>query len=310
METQIIEAPRPATPAPLARHQQVSLPLAIVEPRPHLSAALATATEKCKAALKDSTNTFHRYKYASVDSVIDTAKEALSGTGLSIIPTYEELRILAAGNQAFYLLDRVLYLSHSSGENVPLEIRGWPVILEKGKTLDKAYAAALSTSLAYKLRDLLQMPRGDREEDISARDDRKAEANGHATQPEASEPQPATPVPATNQPITQKQRDELASIYRSKQRTPQDVQTMLASIGLMAMDQLPQSQFDWASAILTHGQVQTEQVDRITALIVKRGLPQQTIDQRLKEKYGVDRLRLLTVPQACEVEHALLGTRT
>jgi hypothetical protein len=44
------------------------------------------------------------------------------------------------------------------------------VVPERGRPLDKAFAVALTTSLSYLLRDLLQMPRGD-EADMNARND-------------------------------------------------------------------------------------------------------------------------------------------
>lgn len=139
---------------------------------PKLSEALAAARDRCKAATKDSENAFHHYKYASADEVISTACEALRGSGLALIPVGEELTIVQAGARTFYALNRSLVLSHSSGEFTPLEVRGWPVIEERGRPLDKAYAVALTTSLAYKLRDLLQMPRGEQFGEMDQRDDR------------------------------------------------------------------------------------------------------------------------------------------
>lgn len=137
---------------------------------PNLSSAIALAREKCRIASKDKKNEFHKYSYASADEVINTAKEALVGSGLAIIPQLQEMTVVGAGNMAFHALNRTIFLSHSSGEFVPLTVRGWPVVVERGKTLDKAFATALTGSMAYLLRDLLQMPRGD-EHDMNARND-------------------------------------------------------------------------------------------------------------------------------------------
>src|SRR5262245_45471777 len=141
---------------------------------PNLSAALAAARDRCRSAAKDKTNSFHKYAYASADEVIAVANDALAGTGLAIIPQLQELTTVGTGSVACFALNRTVFLSHSSGEFVPLTVRGWPVIPDKGRPIDKAFAVALTSSLAYLLRDLLQMPRGD-EHDMNTRDDRGKE---------------------------------------------------------------------------------------------------------------------------------------
>lgn len=138
---------------------------------PELSKAVATARDHCKMAAKDGWNDYHKFKYSTADGVIETAKEALAFTGVAIIPHKQKMSILMVGNTAIYALDRTWLLCHSSGECVPMVLEGWPVIPEKGRPLDKALAVALTTSLSYLLRDLLQMPRGD-EAEMNARDDR------------------------------------------------------------------------------------------------------------------------------------------
>ena len=135
---------------------------------PKLAGALALTRARCKGTSKDSTNVHHNYRYASADEVIATASAALAGSGLALIRA-EELSVVGADQHAFYALDRVLILSHSSGEFVALEVKNWPVILERGRPLDKAYAIALTSSLAYKFTDLLQMPRGDQFDDVAPR---------------------------------------------------------------------------------------------------------------------------------------------
>lgn len=141
---------------------------------PSLAKALSVARDRCRAASKDATNTFHKYEYASAEEVIATAVDALDGSGLAVIPVSERMVILATSPQVTYALDRTLLLAHASGETCPIEVSGWPIIPERGRPLDKAYATALTSSLAYKLRDLLQMPRGNQfDDDVSAADDRQ-----------------------------------------------------------------------------------------------------------------------------------------
>src|SRR5262245_9576184 len=141
---------------------------------PKLTEALAAARDRCKGAARDGHNPHHGYRYATADNVIDTASEALAGSGLALLPAGQRLNVLGTPPQCMYTLDRTILLSHSSGEFLPLVVEGWPVIPDRGRPLDKAYASALTASLAYLLRDLLQMPRGI-DHDIAARDDREAE---------------------------------------------------------------------------------------------------------------------------------------
>ena len=85
---------------------------------------------------------------------------------------------------------------------------------------------------------------------------------------------------------------------------------MLASAGLKVMTQMPQSLLSWAATILTDGQIPVAQSDRITALINSQNIPWQGITERLKAKYGVERLRMLSKPQADEIERLLSSKAT
>lgn len=139
--------------------------------QPKLSAALSKAQQACKAVEKDSRNDFHRYAYASAESIIAEAKMAMAGTGLSVMP--HSPRMITNGPQQ--MLHRAVTIMHESGESVEMEPIEWPICPDRGRPLDKAYAAAMTTSLAYFLRDLLLMPRVDPSDDISGRDDRDRE---------------------------------------------------------------------------------------------------------------------------------------
>lgn len=156
-----------------------------------LAEALAKARAKCKAAHKDSQNTFHKYKYASAESIIDEAKAALEESGLALVPLTQEMSVVGQGNTCVYELRRLLTLVHSSGENLPVSIR-WPVIPDRGRPLDKAFASAITTSLSYYLRDLLMMPRVDPDDDMSGREDRD--------EPESPRPQKQAPPAKAEKP--------------------------------------------------------------------------------------------------------------
>lgn len=141
------------------------------KPISNLCAALAAAQKKCRAVAHDAKNEFHRYRYTSSEAIIEEAKQAFADTGLALLPLGPQLTKF--GEQL--TLTRSLLLMHTSGETIPLVIEHWPVIPDKGRPLDKAFASAITTSLAYFLRDLLQMPRCDPEDDISGREDRPKE---------------------------------------------------------------------------------------------------------------------------------------
>lgn len=302
MTTSIINTPQPAPmaqPPGLAELHSAVAPTAF----PNLAAALALARDRCKAASKDKENTFHKFWYASADEVIATAKAAMEGSGLSLVPTLDELIVVGSGTMAFYALNRVLMLAHSSGEFLVLMVRGWPVVPDRGRPLDKAYAVALTSSLAYKFRDLLQMPRGD-EHDVSAQDDTQTPLTPSPVQAAAAnKPQPQA-APATPARMSEASRQILLGLYREKGRTPQDVERMLASRNLKAMEQLPQSLVVWAMSILADGQITVEQSDNITSLVNAKRIAWDSINARLMKRYGVDRLSLLTQVQAQEVEES------
>jgi len=208
-----------------------------------LSAALATARDRCKMATKDKTNEFHKYRYASADEIILTAKEALADTGLAIIPQRQKMTVIGAGNQSSYALDRTIFLSHSSGEYVPLTLEGWPVILERGKTLDKAFATALTTSMSYLLRDLLQMPRGD-EQDMNARHDAPVKEKPAA---KPAEPPVAPPVTDPQSPAIL--RNDLGKLIRdvakAKDMEPDYVFQKLRDTLFHKFPDLPETTSGW-----------------------------------------------------------------
>lgn len=137
----------------------------------NLAKALSEARDRCKTAHKDSRNEYHKYDYASSEAVLQAAAEALHGSGLAILP----VRSWMTAIDSSLFLQRQFLVAHVSGECMPLELRDWPVIPERGRPLDKAYAGALTTSLAYFLRDLLGMPRVDPEDDVAGREDREPE---------------------------------------------------------------------------------------------------------------------------------------
>ena len=136
-----------------------------------LARALAKATADAKAVTKDKYNSFANYDYASAEVIVASAKEALSSNGLSIIP--QECLLDTSGPAL--ILRRKFMVLHESGESMicccdlPVEVKS-----SKGKNADKAMLAAQTASLNYFLRDLLLLPRYDKDTDIDS-DEREEE---------------------------------------------------------------------------------------------------------------------------------------
>lgn len=134
----------------------------------HLSweSALVAAQANMVAVAKDSTNAFHKYKYASADDVIAAARIALNDQGLALIRNWS-----VKFNEAGIWVDSQFSLIHDGSVGVfNAGTVPFPVIEDKGRPLDKALAGALTSSLAYFLRDLLLIPKDD--EHMDKRDDR------------------------------------------------------------------------------------------------------------------------------------------
>jgi hypothetical protein len=138
----------------------------------NLAKSLAAAQQRCRAASKDSRNSYHGYKYASSEAIITEAKAALADSGLSVTPMKQHIENA--------VLSREFLLMHESGESLSIAT-SWPIVPDKGRPLDKAVAIAATSSLAYLLRDLLLMPRVDDADDLPAQTDKQQPVADRAT---------------------------------------------------------------------------------------------------------------------------------
>lgn len=129
--------------------------------------ALVQAQKIARAVGKDKSNSFHRYKYASAEAMIEEARGALAESGLAF-RCIDSLVLLGE----IPLLRLTYSLSHISGESEAITSTT-PIIEEKGRPLDKAVATAKTYDLGYTLRGLLLLPRV--EEEVDQRDDTKHE---------------------------------------------------------------------------------------------------------------------------------------
>lgn len=188
------EAPVNNLPARVVRPlPDGEVPILIPPPTPKLCAALAAAQKKCKAAPKDAENTFHHFKYASAEAIIQEAKEALADSGIAPLAFPPHMVTRGNGPTCYFFLERDVRLMHVSGEEITMACE-WPVIPDKGRPLDKAFASADTTSLAYFYRDLLMMPRSDPADEMAGRKDEpaKPQQQKSAPKPEAPKEPPLT----------------------------------------------------------------------------------------------------------------------
>lgn len=159
--------------------------------RAETAKALAHAISECHAVTKNAENSHHKYKYASADAIIEEGRKALAAAGLALVPIEASLNGSEREGPDRFELVRTFALLHTSGEITPLRVC-WPVVPGNGRPLDKATAAADTSSLSYLLRDLLMMPRVDPSDDMNTRDDRP--------QP-AKPPKPKQSLPANGEEL-------------------------------------------------------------------------------------------------------------
>jgi len=108
------------------------------------------------------------YDYVSAEQMISAARAALHAADLTLVRTAWQFVDGTDARPPLVLCD--YNLMHGSGEVMQFAGLPWPIIEQNGRPLDKALAGALTTSLAYFLRDLLMVPKVDGEE-VDRRDD-------------------------------------------------------------------------------------------------------------------------------------------
>lgn len=179
-----------------------------------LAAGLIRAQGAIERVAKSGQNQFHRYAYATAEDMVDEARGALNAGGLALFA-----RRYSSELRGDLLWLCVKYeLVHEGGEKTELESET-PVIPEKGRPEDKALAAAKTYDLAYLLRALLLIPRGEEDGGVDRRDDRNKQARRPESRPElkpepekASEPVPANGVEPAPDPAQADFEAELHSI--------------------------------------------------------------------------------------------------
>ena len=136
-----------------------------------IEAALVAAQANVTAVKKDGKNTFAGWKYATADELIAESKKNFKTAGLAFDRKSDKL-VYLEGNP---LIESVFNLTHGATKEVTEYTSSWPVIEKKGTPLDKAYAAGLTSSLAYKIRDVLLIPKTNEDDSMDRRDDTQYE---------------------------------------------------------------------------------------------------------------------------------------
>jgi hypothetical protein len=166
--------------------------------------ALVKAQAAAGAVAKDSKNQFMRFNYASADHIVWEARTALSSAGLALV-TLGWTLVPSPEKDAMVVghVDVSYRLVHGSGEHLDFAA-ATPVLVEKGRPLDKALAGAITSNLGYFLRGLLLLPRLE-EAEIEARDDRAYDPHAPQPAPQRTVPRPAAqdgpPTPEPESPV-------------------------------------------------------------------------------------------------------------
>lgn len=213
----------------------------MAELQKHLATALVVAVTKARGVERDGENKHHRYKYASSESIIDEGRSALSSAGLTLMLTELHLVPLPiplrvderSDDQAVVPIARATFvLIHESGESMTW-MREWPVLEGKGRPLDKVHAGAVTTALAYAIRDVLLIPRSDslaQEYAMDRRDDRDHVPHREQASDEAPPRELPGPRKAEERPREEERRSDPPPASDDRPRNGNVFETILADI--------------------------------------------------------------------------------
>lgn len=143
---------------------------------PELFAALAAAQAQAKTVEKAGRNTDQNYNYATADDMIAAGRAARAGTGLSLVTTWvadepEEFEKGGDyGRQWVCAIVRLHWvLTHESGGYIRGSVTA-PAIASRGRTPEKAQAAAATYAEGFLERGLMRLDRAtDSPDDVDRR---------------------------------------------------------------------------------------------------------------------------------------------
>lgn len=131
--------------------------------------ALLAAQESAKGLSKDGQNSFGKFGYTSIEEVVKTCRQILHGKGLVFFPQFQKMCVT---NDVVYVEQEYCLMHPASGESQSIS-RTMVVAEQKGQHPCQAQGSAESYLLKNTLRELLLLPRFDKNEEIDAADNRE-----------------------------------------------------------------------------------------------------------------------------------------
>lgn len=135
----------------------------------NLEMALLSAQAQIAPATKDGRNDYSKWMYVKAETLIAMSKNVFNENGLAFDRKSDKLVYL----NGLPVIESVFNLTHGPTQQVTEYGSSFPVVEKKGTALDRAYSASLTSGLAYKIRDVLQIPREEEGGGVDARDDRQ-----------------------------------------------------------------------------------------------------------------------------------------
>ena len=196
---------------------------------------------------KDAHNQYQGYDYASAESVLQAARTALAQGGLSVARLGYELEIV----EGYWVLCSTYQITGDPSFSAPF-VRRFPLVPGKGRPLDKSLAVALTTDLAYTLRDLLLIPRIGVDESIDARNDAES---GSGKKPKINERRDPAPTATEPEVPEGEQRDAITptsykTINTLIEETHTDLQVFLRYFNVPELADLTEQEAQQAKLIL------------------------------------------------------------
>jgi hypothetical protein len=178
-----VEAPRPAAAEPRIR---IYWPEG--KPPLKLFAALAAVQEQDIDAPHDAKHAQRNRGYTSAEAILYAWKAAIKGTGLAVFGSAPRINGPRSANGPMWMKRECFLIHAPSGEAIEVHIE-WPLNLHRGNTHEDALKAAMTSSLAWLLRDWGLFPK------------REEEPEPRRAPPQAPPPGPApTPPPGGKRP--------------------------------------------------------------------------------------------------------------
>ena len=146
----------------------------------HIAAALISAQADIPLIHKNGTNKFHNYKFADLESYMDTLKPILKIHGLAVVASPHTSREAEDGRILVAIKVRLI---HTSGEWIEADALGEGQDLSsKGKIGDKATYKAITGARKYALASLFNLATSDDpEKDETTEDNREPRSASRVT---------------------------------------------------------------------------------------------------------------------------------